>query len=94
MPKRGGGVNSVVAGQPGEDRRPELKRKTGSITRSYSNFCHAEIWQQLPSRSSKNPQDYHKRSTSTHVTQVLGTRLGLSASIGQATTRSQVMARL
>ena len=31
--------------------------------------------------------------TTTHVTQVLGTRLGLSASIGQATTRSQVMNR-
>ena len=31
---------------------------------------------------------------SIHVTQVLGTRLGLSASIGQATTRSKVMALL
>ena len=30
---------------------------------------------------------------STHVTQVLGTRLGLSASIGQATTLYQVMTR-
>ena len=32
-------------------------------------------------------------SGTTHETQVLGTRLGLFASIGQATTRNQVMTR-
>ena len=35
--------------------------------------------------------DYIDKST--HETQVLGTHLGLSASIGQSTTRTQVMTR-
>ena len=36
MPEGMGVVNSAVDGQPGEDRRSELKRKAEDITRSYS----------------------------------------------------------
>ena len=62
-------------------------------------------WMRLPMRHQKSKQQSKQTerflnltckncNASTHVTQILGTRLDLSASIRQATTRIQVMAWL
>jgi hypothetical protein len=65
MPEGGVVVHSVVAGQPGDARRSELKRKAENITRSYS-----EVFAMLTSGNSSQAEAARLLKTITNVTTV------------------------
>lgn len=59
-------VNSAVVGQPGEDRRSELKRKAENITRSYS-----EVFAMLTSGNNSHAEAARLLKTITNVMPVV-----------------------
>ncbi len=59
-------INSEVVGQPGEDRRSQLKRKAENITRSYS-----EVFAMLTSSNSSQAEAATLLKTITNVMPVL-----------------------
>ena len=63
VPEGGVVVHSVVAGQPGDARRSELKRKAENITRSYS-----EVFAMLTSGNSSQAEAARLLKTITNVT--------------------------
>jgi len=65
MPEGGVVVHSVVAGQPGDARHSEMKRKAENITRSYS-----EVFAMLTSGNSSQAEAARLLKTITNVTTV------------------------